>query len=270
MRLLAALVLVATPVWGQAVFEVQTDVVESSMATGDGLESLPLNAYNFYGMQAVPGVIGNGVRGVLGADWLETPATNMFQGDEPYTWAGWVSTRTLTSSGGMTLASRSRFGGNFRWVLQIIYDDLKFFCSGDGTAWTILTLTDIVPEVDTWYFFAAWHDPVANEIGLRFDTTASTLPHTTGIYTGGDQTITELKVAASSGGQPSMDEFGIWHRVLNSTQLDAIKNGTTGVTYTDLTAAQKADLIAWWTMEETGTHTQRQSSHRVPELLRFP
>lgn len=117
-----------------------------------------------------------------------------------------------------------------------------FTVNDDGTSGndvTVLASTFGSPAVDTWYWVSAYHDPVANTIGIQVNNgTIDTTAHTLGIYSG-DATPVDFRVGAAydSGGSNTefwdglIDEVFLYRRLLTSGERTALYNSGSGVTY---------------------------------------
>lgn len=182
-----------------------------------------VDLYSFTGSAAA--VVNNGTdtAGNTSAELSIPPASAPLLNpvDTDFTIAGWVKFDALTD-------------GTF--VLGRIDDPtagymLGFNVGGGVLAWQVKgTQATFAASTATWYQFVAYHDSVANEIGLIIDDgTPTTTAHTTGIDTQLVPAFLHFKLCnlynspGSFDGQ--LDEVGVWGRLLTSAEITALAAG---------------------------------------------
>ncbi len=105
-------------------------------------------------------------------------------GDIDYTFWAWV----YLDSKGADRVILSKYGAagvrEYLFYFNNAADRIQFLVSNDGTAATTLSDTSLgSPATATWYFIRAWHDSVANVLGIQSNLNAVvTTAHTTGSF----------------------------------------------------------------------------------------
>jgi hypothetical protein len=83
----------------------------------------------------------------------------------------------------------------------------------------------------TWYFIAAWHDAVNNVLGISVNGTADTLSYSNGIRDAAARFAIGSRGAISNRLDGSIDEIGLWKRMLTSGERSQIYNAGSGLAY---------------------------------------
>ena len=168
-------------------------------------------------------------------------------GDRDFSYTGFVYFDTNSSN--ETILAKRGGGGNeiFLYILGAP-DTIRLLIDGPSQS---LIDTPNIAAVSTWIFFYAYHDSVNDEIGISFnDGTPSTTAHTTGVNDG----TAPFEVGSQSGGTLFMNgrtaRFGRWNRILTAAEITRMYNGGNGRFYSELNAAEKVDLVAYWNMNE--------------------
>lgn len=189
-----------------------------------------------------PGILGNAASiTAASSQYLGQSNTtyNTPQADTPWFLSFWIKFDSLPSSTDWVLVAKGQ-NNNISYRLNLLPTHyFRFMKSDDGSDAHLVNVTDSSTEVffDTWYFVSAWYDPANDEIALQVnDNLAVTASTATGIYAGNGMFVI--------GGQPtgttppvdyhlngSVDEFGIWERVLTEEERGQLYNGGLGCTY---------------------------------------
>ena len=171
---------------------------------------------------------------VGGARDLEAADTEFFAladndsvsfGDEPFTLQAWVNLETQ----------------GFNWVFQkydgvasceyqlqynVVSGGMTFRVSPDGLDASAVEVVTAALSTGTWYLVHAWHDPVANEIGISVNAGAPvTASHSGGVFDG--SALFRLGFIYDG----LVDEAAIWGRVLTSDDRTNLYNGGLGLAY---------------------------------------
>ena len=97
------------------------------------------------------------------------------------------------------------------------------------------------PAITTWYHVMAWHDSVANVIGISVNNTPDTLAHATGVFDGGSSTLMGALVTTVYRMSGRLDEIAFWKSaaggggVLTAAQRTALYNSGAGLTSAQFT-----------------------------------
>lgn len=144
------------------------------------------------GATVVPGRLDNAIE-VLTGNHLEVVTNDLDGGDILFGMTGWVQRVGGTSA---LEYIAGKWGAVFVFQLsmykvEIENHRLKFTVSSNGFDSVSLTGSRVLGP-NEWFFFAAWHDPVANTINLMVNNeTPESLAHAGGVAPGG---ITEFSV----------------------------------------------------------------------------
>ena len=168
--------------------------------------------------------------------------------DAGFTACGWVY---LDLTGAQYIAGKYAAAGTREWVLYLTASGyLAARLSADGTTATVFTSTLAVSNVGQWYFVSLRHDPNDPTGALTLnvdDATKQQTEHIGGMFSGAAAMrlgASDISLVDSLDGR--MDRWGFWSRALTDAELEAIRNGGTGVEYRDLKKSQKTSLIAFY------------------------
>jgi hypothetical protein len=170
-----------------------------------------------------------------------TRATNasLDTGNIDFTFATWVNAASLT--GFPAILCKDGIGANREYIL--LYDGtlsrFKFQVSSDGASFdgTVVADTFGAASTSTWYFVAAWHDSVNNQLGIAVNGgTADATAHSTGVMVGPEQFSIGSQNNASLFWNGLIDEVGFWKRVLTSDERTWLYNGGAGRSYANIVA----------------------------------
>ena len=106
-------------------------------------------------------------------------------GDVKFTLRAWVQLESKAAQG--TIAAKWRSSGGSQREYLLIYsaaaDRFQFLVSPTGTGSASVSADNFgSPSLATWYLIHAWHDPVADQIGIAVNAgTANTAAHSTGV-----------------------------------------------------------------------------------------
>lgn len=118
-------------------------------------------------------------------------------GDVAFLWAGWVN----ITSGAANTVLVNKWGGGNTFEYQVLLSGtslIQFSVSPDGTTAAIASVNGTVVSTGSWQFVVAYHDPVANEIGISLNGGAfTTASYSTGVFIGTSTLILGSRVGAS-------------------------------------------------------------------------
>lgn len=129
------------------------------------------------------------------------------------------------------LLAKASGGGmaDYEYAVRVNTSDrLVFDVSNGATAEKNFTATDLTTlSVDTWYYFAVWHDPVADIVGIAINDTTQTSAYTGGCWnsTHGFQLGARFGVIPLAG---KLDDIAIYKEVKDADYRAARYNGGTG------------------------------------------
>ncbi len=164
-------------------------------------------------------------------------------GDEALTITYWANGDTL--SGTQSLLGKWASSGSVatcEYASRFVGADFAFRV-GDGSTNGTVSSTNYSTQVaafstGTWYYIMVWHDPSANEIGIRInadDAHNNVLSWTTGILDGAASfSIGRMGDFDGQYWDGLIDEVGIWRRVLTAGENTTLYNGGAGLPYSDI------------------------------------
>jgi hypothetical protein len=196
------------------------------------------------------GIIGTARTGDGANDYFfRVDDANFSAGDVDFTMSAWVYLANIDVNS--TIFSKYNTSGALReWLL--FYNDndhvpnhrFTFVVSNNGSATLFLDAATLgAPAINTWYHVVAWHDSVANVIGIAVNGGgADTLAHATGVFDSTARTcigaIDNLTAYRCNG---SLDEIGFWKSaaggggVLTAAQRTSLYNAGAGLAYAAFT-----------------------------------
>jgi hypothetical protein len=153
-------------------------------------------------------------------------STNTVLSSGPFTVSCWIYADTVTQpAGGIVNRYDNSVPADRAWTSLITNDDISFVIQP-----TALSIPNVVSAA-TWHLFIFWYDDTAQEMGIQFDTTIQTTPHTTGYLV----TNVDFTVGSRANGGTAfdgrIDEVGIWSRVLTASERTQLYNSGAGLTY---------------------------------------
>lgn len=198
-----------------------------------------LNLTNNGGATLTGGKIGSAVA-ITGGQYLSSASTQFQTGDIVFGFTGWIKRSSSDAAGGNVIG-KDDGPPNREYYLRILASGkLTFQVSGDGASPGALA-TDTVPlPLDTWVFFACWHDSVANTVNVKTNSNpTSSTPYAGGVFVGSAVFYMGLTGEAPTlHVNGALDSVTFWkNRFPNSQELQAIYEGGLGVDYPFSTAA---------------------------------
>lgn len=200
-------------------------------ATGRGNDLSPVNTPG-----NAAGKVGNGYAGVFAnSTYLSlADSADLSMGDIDFTIACWVkfSEPVATTSGFITKWNDS--ANNREWFLGKFSSRFQFGISSNGTLETFRQATTFgAPLQNTWYFIVAWHDSVANTINIQVN---DGVVDSTAYALGGRDGTAAFRLGAYRDTAfnfltGTIDEPGVWKRVLTVAERTALYNSGNGRTY---------------------------------------
>ncbi len=168
-----------------------------------------------------------------------TDNTDMSTGDVDYSFICWVKFESLSGNDFLLAkddVSLQREYGLYKNASDIF--TVEVFNGADGLVGTDTASTFGAVIVDTWYFVYAFHNSVANTVGISVNDGTVDSSATSGA-TGDSTSQFELgarNVALFLDGL--LDEVGFWKKVLTSSEVTWLYNGGSGRAYSDLNMTQ--------------------------------
>lgn len=221
---------------------------ELGEASGTRNDSFGTNHLTDHGVGQITGKVGNAAR------FNPNPATGQYLScadnaalslgpDTPFTLVGWfyVNLIDVLSQFNTILCKRETSGAQpYEYRLQFDFSSgfISFSVTKtSGTDFGSVTNTTTIAS-GSWYFVCAWHDPVADTLNLQIN--SGTAASTTGYTFGTIDTTGEFWLGADplgTGYWPGyLDQWGLWKRVLISTERTWLYNSGAGRSYADLVA----------------------------------
>lgn len=189
------------------------------------------------------GKIGNALS--LSSDQLYVPVEGTeLSGTGSFSSVGWFYLNTLPSTAANFIINRNRYNasstGNLDWFLSVLdaANDNEFYFGMYLDDSTIATIRIPAPAASTWNFYYIYYDQSAQEMGVSLNNgtvTTQTIP--TGKWLraiGNDVVIGNLSTGFSRYFNGLIDEIGYWRRPLTATEVAALYNSGTGISYEQL------------------------------------
>jgi hypothetical protein len=181
------------------------------------------------------GIIGNGCdfensqsRYFIIAD----PHDFYFPGNADFTVSLWWRPESVAADQALVCVFATT-GNNRQYRLMFFNTDdtIGLQVSSTGTGATEVTVAGAVVTTNTWYHIVAGHDGVNDELFVIVDDgTPATIAHSAGLHTATAEFDVGHRTAANKA-DGIMDEFGIWSRVLTSSEITQLYNSGSGLAY---------------------------------------
>lgn len=176
----------------------------------------------------------NGGRVVDGAfptlDGFSLSDNSAFDGtDRAFTLALWINATSLSGEGWFLSKWGSLANREFRLYTT---GTTLVFTIGDSSVSTTSVNWGSALSTGTWYHVCCWHDPSANEIGVVVNAgTPVTASWSTGIQDGAAAFEVGCNTTDGNNWQGTLDELGLWSRVLTSQERTDLYNSGNGLAY---------------------------------------
>lgn len=204
------------------------------------------------------------------SEYLSAASNSGLQtGDVDFWIAAWVRFDSLAT----TQAFVSKYGGGSTGEYHLRFNSSRLrFAVADGSSSAEVAADNLgLPVANTWYFVLVWHDAVNSRIRIRVNhgtLDSANLAITVAAQSSAFRISSRDNDADFLGGRVAAVAFGkspgAGINSLADTISSRLYNSGSGLTYDDLTAAEKSawGLVSWWQLdEESGT---RRDSHATP------
>lgn len=186
--------------------------------------------------------------------YLSSTSTAFNKGNESFSFGGWVYIDALVNNVG--LFGKYNTTGNQRSYQITMRDNSPYNFrilitpNGSGTG---LSFVDDTLEIttSTWYFVVGCYDSDNDEIKLSVNgNNYASATHSTGA----DSSVTEPFTLGKQStlyfnGREDLSFF--YDKALSQSEVTALYNSGNATAYSSLSAAQKTDLVSWWSLSET-------------------
>ena len=186
--------------------------------------------------------------------YLSSTSTAFNKGNESFSFGGWVYIDALVNNVG--LFGKYNTTGNQRSYQITMRDNSPYNFrilitpNGSGTG---LSFVDDTLEIttSTWYFVVGCYDSDNDEIKLSVNgNNYASATHSTGA----DSSVTEPFTLGRQStlyfnGREDLSFF--YDKALSQSEVTALYNSGNATAYSSLSAAQKTDLVSWWSLSET-------------------
>jgi len=208
---------------------------EASGTRFDSIGSNDLADYNT--VQQVSGKIGYGAGFVLiNEEYLSAADdADLRIEDEAATICGWANFDTTASAANKSQVVLGKWGTSGNQDYTILMDkntdfmEFKVQNSDASDKFEVQASTFGALSTGTWYFFRAWHDPVADEIGIEMNRDGN--KETTSLSGGTCGTSHSVDMGRNKDTKYfdySVDAVGKWNAVLSDGVVDVIYNSGSG------------------------------------------
>jgi hypothetical protein len=180
-------------------------------------------------VSSVAGKIGNAAHFVNGDQkWLARASNTDLQITGSASFSFWL--RADVSAYYVVFGKWNFGGGNMEYLMECNLGNITFYVrNADDSGYSSVALSSNPISGNTWYYLAAYHDAVHNEIGIAanggsFSASSSAGARTSNaIFDLGSNTAAPF--ATLSG---DVDEFGKWNRLLTLTEIAYLYNSGAG------------------------------------------
>jgi hypothetical protein len=154
-----------------------------------------------------------------------TVGGNIGNANRDFTVAGWFNISSLADAD--LIGGVADEANNYTWALRYdrILNRFVFKIFTNGATVTVAANVLGVPSTGTWYFIAGSYDTTTKKISISVNNGVATTATIVGIPKNGIGVL-----VGGVGDGDRIDEFGIWAKVLSSTELATLYNAGAGET----------------------------------------
>ena len=183
--------------------------------------------------------------------YLSSTSTELKKGNTSFSFGEWVNASNVVSRGliGNLQGSGSNRGYGIRLESGVpkIYISTSDFATGYAVAVSSTTLS-----INTWYFIAGVYDADTDLLKIKVNGGAF---NTTSWANGSNLSAGDFHLGALDSStwflDGKLDLAFFYDKALTEAELNAIYNSGNATAYSSLSAAQKTDLVSWWSLSET-------------------
>ena len=199
--------------------------------------------------------------------YLSSASTELKKGNTSFSFGEWVNASNVVSRGliGNLQGSGSNRGYGIRLEsgLPKIYISTSNFDSGNYA----VAVSSTTLSINTWYFIAGVYDADADLLKIKVNGGAF---NTTSWANGSNPNAGDFHLGALDSSlwflDGKLDLAFFYDKALTEAELNALYNSGNATAYSSLSAAQKTDLVSWWSLSETsGTRYDQHGTNNLTD-----
>ena len=199
--------------------------------------------------------------------YLSSASTELKKGNTSFSFGEWVNASNVSSKGliGNLQGSGSNRGYGIRLEsgLPKIYISTSNFDSGNYA----VAVSSTTLSINTWYFIAGVYDADADLLKIKVNGGAF---NTTSWANGSNLSAGDFHLGALDSSlwflDGKLDLAFFYDKALTEAELNALYNSGNATAYSSLSAAQKTDLVSWWSLSETsGTRYDQHGTNNLTD-----
>ena len=184
--------------------------------------------------------------------YLSSASTELKKGNTSFSFGEWVNASNVSSRGliGNLQGSGSNRGYGIRLESGVpkIYISTSDFSAGNYA----VAVSSTTISINTWYFIAGVYDADADLLKIKVNGGAF---NTTSWANGSNLSAGDFHLGALDSSfwflDGKLDLAFFYDKALTEAELNALYNSGNATAYSSLSAAQKTDLVSWWSLSET-------------------
>mgnify|MGYP003641999950 CR=1 FL=1 len=199
--------------------------------------------------------------------YLSSASTELKKGNTSFSFGEWVNASNVVSKGliGNLQGSGSNRGYGIRLESGVpkIYISTSNFDSGNYA----VAVSSTTLSINTWYFIAGVYDADADLLKIKVNGGAF---NTTSWANGSNLSAGDFHLGALDSSlwflDGKLDLAFFYDKALTEAELNALYNSGNATAYSSLSAAQKTDLVSWWSLSETsGTRYDQHGTNNLTD-----
>ena len=199
--------------------------------------------------------------------YLSSASTELKKGNTSFSFGEWVNASNVVSRGliGNLQGSGSNRGYGIRLESGVpkIYISTSDFSVGNYA----VAVSSTTLSINTWYFIAGVYDADTDLLKIKVNGGAF---NTTSWANGSNLSAGDFHLGALDSStwllDGKLDLAFFYDKALTEAELNALYNSGNATAYSSLSAAQKTDLVSWWSLSETsGTRYDQHGTNNLTD-----
>ena len=199
--------------------------------------------------------------------YLSSASTELKKGNTSFSFGEWVNASNVSSKGliGNLQGSGSNRGYGIRLESGVpkIYISTSDFSVGNYA----VAVSSTTLSINTWYFIAGVYDADTDLLKIKVNGGAF---NTTSWANGSNLSAGDFHLGALDSStwllDGKLDLAFFYDKALTEAELNALYNSGNATAYSSLSAAQKTDLVSWWSLSETsGTRYDQHGTNNLTD-----
>ena len=201
------------------------------------------------------------------SEYLSSVSTAFNKGNESFSFGGWVkfdnaaTQSSIIAKWGNRTSKKSYLLWNGGGAIEVVL-------SNDGTTNNSRVSSAVSISSSVWYFCVFVYDSVNNLLKISVNAeTFVTATDSIGPYNpASPYQLDFARLESGFYGNQQQDLSFFYDKALSQSEVTALYNSGNATAYSSLSAAQKTDLVSWWSLSETsGTRYDQNGANNLTD-----